>query len=328
MDEPAGLFAAPPPAFGPVRVGDTVSVVVPVHDRAHLVGRALDCLTRQTYAALEILVVDDGSTDDLPAALARHDDPRIRLIRRDRNGGAAAARNAGLAAATGRLIAFHDSDDICAVDRIARGVALLASLPDHYAGIHSPMIRYWVETPETYRRTRHYIFPPPGAPVTGDMEAAAETGNPIHLTTMLLRREAVARAGPFDPLLRNNEDWDFTIRLAGTGPFGFVPEPLYFTVVQVPSGGPGGHISGNRRYSAQSYVRIAGKMKRQGRRPAVLAQHYRNAARLLLRVGRPSAARRFARAALACDPRLAPAWALWAASRAPALYRAYARRTG
>lgn len=86
------------------------SVVIPVYNRAHLIERAIRSVLDQTYSDFEIIVIDDGSTDDSAAVVARVGDSRIRLIDRE-NGGASAARNAGIDAARGRYIAFLDSDD-------------------------------------------------------------------------------------------------------------------------------------------------------------------------------------------------------------------------
>jgi glycosyltransferase involved in cell wall biosynthesis len=102
-----------------------VTVVVPAYQRAAAIGPALRSVTTQTYRDLEVLVVDDGSTDatpDVVAAIAA-DDPRVRLIRFDENQGRSAARNAGIEAARGEFVTFLDSDDLYAPTRIERLVA-------------------------------------------------------------------------------------------------------------------------------------------------------------------------------------------------------------
>lgn len=90
----------------------TVSVVIPIYNRAEYVRECLDSLVAQTLSDIEIVCVDDGSTDDTPAVLARYerDDSRVSVVRQD-NAGAGAARNAGLARATGTYLAFLDADD-------------------------------------------------------------------------------------------------------------------------------------------------------------------------------------------------------------------------
>lgn len=86
------------------------SVIVPVYNRAHQIGETLHTVWRQTYTDLEVIIVDDGSTDDLTSALSIHEDRRLRIVRQE-NAGPAAARNTGIALARGELIAYLDSDD-------------------------------------------------------------------------------------------------------------------------------------------------------------------------------------------------------------------------
>ena len=88
-----------------------VSVIIPTYNRAHLVGRAIRSVLNQTYQDFEIIVVDDGSTDNTEEVVKSFNDPRIRYIRHEENKGAAAARNTGIKAAKGKFIAFQDSDD-------------------------------------------------------------------------------------------------------------------------------------------------------------------------------------------------------------------------
>lgn len=92
---------------------ERVSIVMPMYNSAAFVRRSIDSVLRQTYADFELLIVDDRSTDDSAEIVAGYaeDDSRIRLIRQQRNGGVAAARNAAIAAASGKYIAFLDSDD-------------------------------------------------------------------------------------------------------------------------------------------------------------------------------------------------------------------------
>src|SRR5215469_4492500 len=110
--------------------GDTISVVIPVYNRQQDVQRALASALRQTLAPAEIVVVDDGSTDASVAAVTALNESRIRLVRHDRNRGAAAARNTGIAAARGDWIALLDSDDEWDRDKLARQIAALTAAPD------------------------------------------------------------------------------------------------------------------------------------------------------------------------------------------------------
>jgi hypothetical protein len=102
-----------------------VSVVIPAFNRAALIGETLDSVLAQTYRDLEVIVVDDGSTDDTPTILAQYErDARLRVIRQA-NHGEGAARNAGIGAARGEYVAFVDSDDVWRADKLERQMALL-----------------------------------------------------------------------------------------------------------------------------------------------------------------------------------------------------------
>ena len=133
LDNIAGLAATLPPASGRAKV----SVVMPAHNASQVIGRALDSLLAQTWPELEILVVDDASVDetaDTVAAVARRD-PRVRLIRRAANGGAYAARNTGLAEASGDYVTVHDADDWSHPQKIEALAERLSASPTPVAAL-------------------------------------------------------------------------------------------------------------------------------------------------------------------------------------------------
>ena len=107
-----------------------VSVVVPVHNRADVVGDAIASLMQQSFGDFEVIVVDDGSTDQSAEIALRSGDGRVRLVRHERNLGIPAARNSGLDAATGAFIAWLDSDDLARPGRLAEQVRFLSAHPD------------------------------------------------------------------------------------------------------------------------------------------------------------------------------------------------------
>src|SRR5260370_40369290 len=100
-----------------------VSVIIPTYNRAALVCQTIDNVFQQTYRNFEIILVDDGSTDETQARLRQYGD-RIRVITQT-NAGAAVARNRGIAAAHGEIIAFQDSDDLWQPTKLERQVPLL-----------------------------------------------------------------------------------------------------------------------------------------------------------------------------------------------------------
>jgi glycosyltransferase involved in cell wall biosynthesis len=311
-----------------LKYGDLITVVVPVFNRANLIGRSVGSLCSQSYRNLEILIVDDQSTDDIGAAVDALQDSRVRLLRRARNGGAAGARNTGIREAAGEWITFHDSDDVCVFDRIERQVQALLSLPPDYVGVHCGRLLYFEMTEEDFAFGKSYLLPTPAQTATfsGDLFPATIKGNFISVPTMLLRKTAIIAAGVFDEKLRNNEDWDFSLRLTRQGKMGFVPDPLYLTIGQRPKVRKESHISLNDHYSAHSFVRITGKLRRNGVAPTELVPHYLSAARFLLRTGRPKAARRFLHRALVTNPLSIPAGRLYLISLFPGFYEKFRRR--
>ena len=140
----------PPPVPGETTL-PLVTVIMPVFDAEAVLARALAGLVAQNWSALEILVVDDGSTDDSReiAAAAAARDPRIRLLPQPRNAGAYAARNAGMAAARGRFITIHDADDWSHPAKIRSQVLPLIAEPALAA-----TVSHWVRTGPDLEMTR------------------------------------------------------------------------------------------------------------------------------------------------------------------------------
>ncbi|MBC7224455.1 MAG: glycosyltransferase family 2 protein, partial [Anaerolineae bacterium] len=107
-----------------------VSVITPTYNRAALLPRSMESVLSQDFADLELIVVDDGSTDRTPQVVAQFADPRLRYIRFAENRGIGAARHAGVEASQGDLIAFNDSDDVWLPGKLAYQVALFQRHPD------------------------------------------------------------------------------------------------------------------------------------------------------------------------------------------------------
>jgi len=103
-----------------------VSILTATYDRAALVGRCIDSVLRQDFADWELVIVDDGSTDDTPAVLARYADPRIRVLVHERNRGVTAAKNTALGAIRGEWFTFLDSDD----ELVPHALSTLLAVPD------------------------------------------------------------------------------------------------------------------------------------------------------------------------------------------------------
>ena len=302
--------------------GMLVSVVVPIYNRAHLVPRVVGSICAQTYRNLEIILADDCSTDDLESAVAALEDPRVRIVRREQNGGVAAARNTGVDAAQGELIAFHDSDDYCTADRIELSVRALLDLPEDYAGVYGARLFYNEVSEEDYGRMKVHILPRAGnARVSGDLAERTVRSNILNFPTLLVKAESLRAAGPSDVLLRKNVDWDLALRLTRQGKFGFIPEPLILTPTSLDPEVSAARVSRSTRQGARSFARISGKLRHQGADPDILATHYGTTGRYLMRLDRPGFARRFFRASLDCNRLQPKLWVHYLLSYAPGLHR-------
>jgi len=197
------------PSGGSSTFEPLVSVVIPVYNRAHLIGRAVSSVLRQSYKNFEIVIVDDASHDDLAGALAEFSDPRLRCISHPVNRGAAAARNTGIAAASGEFVAFLDSDDIWFAGKLAHQVAAMCGQPPEIVG---HVCAY--DCAKTGFSTRR-IVPEWTAETFRRSQLLGCTCGPG--TTLLCRRSIFVDIGPFDEELRRLEDWDWLLRLAAEG---------------------------------------------------------------------------------------------------------------
>lgn len=207
----------------------TISIIMANRNGAKHIGHALNSVQAQSLQAIEILVVDDASTDTSPAmveAMAAAD-PRIRLIRRRAAGGPAAARNTGLACAQGEWIAIMDADDVIAPERLA---ILLAEAQNSAADLIADDLILFDDTA---------IAPPHrllGGDTPGWVDAAGyiAANHPFSRIPQLgylkplIRRSAIAGLR-YDETLRIAEDYDLVLRLLLSGiRLRILPTPLYF----------------------------------------------------------------------------------------------------
>ena len=195
--------------------------MIPAYNAAHCISRTLDCAVAQTHAAYEVIVVDDGSSDDTAAIVSqRH--PAARLIRLPRNSGVAMARNEGVAVASGELIAFLDSDDLWSPDKLALQTDDLDEFPDAVLSF-SDIIFGRTGTALVYSVTQpfegHRVF----------MQLIE--GGPILPSAVMVRRGDFEAVGGFAGETTPAEDRDLWLRLAARGPFRFLPLPLVRRVV-------------------------------------------------------------------------------------------------
>lgn len=212
-----------------------VSVIIPTYNHGRFLKEAIDSVLDQgTEAEIEIIVVDDGSTDDTPLVLAGIGDPRVRCFRIP-NSGRAVARNEGLAHARGDFIAFLDSDDRWDPDKLERQLALLRSEPE-VGFVFSDFRRFDEEGvfPKTHFDFIPSLLAAPTRPSRAGngrvlledtfLECLKAEIFPTWLQTVLVRAELVSDLR-FDTNLGRAEDVDFMTRLCARATAAFLTEP-------------------------------------------------------------------------------------------------------
>jgi hypothetical protein len=180
-----------------------VTIVMPTWNRGWVVGAAIRSVQAQTFADWELVVVDDGSTDDTAAVMAAFHDPRIRYVTRT-HAGQCRARNHALALARGALIAYLDSDNVWYPGYLAAAVAVFAAKP-------AVDCLYGAMVTDAHYEGEHILFRP------FDRERLID-GNYIGMSTFMHRRALIERYGTFDEELSTLEDWDLILRYTAHAP--------------------------------------------------------------------------------------------------------------
>lgn len=199
-----------------------VSVVMPVYNGQAFLAQAVESVLAQTFKAVELIAVDDGSTDGSPEILAEYSS-RIRVVRRA-NAGVSAARNAGIAAARGELIAFLDQDDWWMPEKVTRQVELFQT--DDRVGLVHTAVAYYDECLGRQVGPQNPAARPEA--MIGDCYESLLLGNPLVNSSVLLRRSALEEIGGLNLSIRGNtvQDYDLWLRTAQRWRLAYVPEPL------------------------------------------------------------------------------------------------------
>jgi hypothetical protein len=237
-------------------VTELLSVVIPTHDRPDRLEGAVRSVLDQDYPAVEVVIVDDGSgpatADVLDRLAGSH--PRLVVVRHDDARGASAARNAGIAAATGELVGFCDDDDVWLPGAAAATVAALTPSTGMAYGFHQVHVE---------ATGRIVTFRPPAC--TGP--ALLRWVNVPAILFGVARRSLLGDEFRFDPDLVLSEDWDLWLRCAELAPLTLVPAPVYRYVQHTGSRvttGPTAHPGARRRFLAKH---------RSSMTPACIAHH-------------------------------------------------------
>jgi glycosyltransferase involved in cell wall biosynthesis len=226
---------------------DLVSVVIPAFNRVHTIERAVRSALSQDYPSIEVIVVDDGSTDGTAASVRRTfaqelqggERARVKVIEKA-NGGVCTARNAGMAVARGEFVAALDSDDYWLPGKLKLQVGILKAHP-RVSLIWSDMAAVnpagEVTEPrylrKMYHAYRHFpktsdLFHEEGVAESGvryaigDLTWPMVVGNLIHTSTVVARAEALAQAGQYRQIYNPCEDQEYYFRVCRTGPVVYV----------------------------------------------------------------------------------------------------------
>jgi glycosyltransferase involved in cell wall biosynthesis len=263
-----------------------VSIVMPCYNQGLYINEAVESVLSQTHKDVECIVVDDGSTDGTPEIVERYGG-RVLLVRQE-NAERSAARNAGIARASGDYIAFLDADDYIIPEKIAEQLSFLEAYPE-YDAVYS-RVRYFEENGRRRYYSARRIIP------TGMIVRDLVFGNCMTIHSPLMRKSAVERIAGFDPALNRYEDWDFFMRLAFSGThFAFLDRYHAYCRVH-----PGNTIRDRVRMFEAKW-RVAEKLVRDFAREfgtygidgaQVLAFHQADYGRILILAGREEEGRR------------------------------------
>ncbi len=228
-----------------------VSVVIPSYNSALVIGQTVESALAQTHRSLEVIVVDDGSTDDTERAVRPYRD-RIVYLRQE-NQGLAGARNAGMARATGDLVAWLDADDLWNPEKVALQVAVLQQHPEcvlvasdfsafddtgyfdrsHLRAYFAAVGRMPGDLAGLFPHREELESRPLGSGLPdrvvvywGEMYRRLIWGNVLLPSTVLFRRDAASRAGVLDASCRRDADWEYLLRVSAQGGVAFVDHPL------------------------------------------------------------------------------------------------------
>ena len=196
-----------------------VSIIIPTYNRAAFLDGAIKSVLDQSFKDLEIIVVDDCSSDNTTALMETLRRPEIRYLRHDRQVGGAAARNTGIHHSTGEYVAFLDDDDEWYPEKLGRQMSMMLASPPDVGGIYTG---YFI-VDRSDGQIRGQMVPTE----RGDLYETLLAGNCIGSnSSMLLRRSCFDKVGIFDERLPSFQDYDLWLRIARKYQFDCIRQPL------------------------------------------------------------------------------------------------------
>lgn len=222
-----------------------VSVAMPTYNRGYILADAIKSVLAQTFRDWELVIVDDGSRDNTQEVVSHFQDSRLRYLRHEANRGYSAACNTGMSAARGDLIAFLDSDDFWEPDKLERSVqfldtnsAVVAVFTDtkKHDGRNSFSSSVRADCPQTTEHIRSQGFPQTTVLAQPAAYALFLEELPVKMPSLMIRRDAAKIAGGgFREDWSSASDWEFLLRLARQGSFGYIDLPLTTVRIQADS---------------------------------------------------------------------------------------------
>lgn len=194
----------------------TVSIIIPTFNRAHYIGDAINSILAQTYSSWELLIVDNGSTDNTEAVVRSFEktDSRVHYIREDRKG-VSRARNTALERALGRYIAFLDDDDLYLPEKL--------KIQKEYLDAH-PKVDFVYGQIEIINTRGELLWVDPKKPVLTFTDLFEESG--IRIQSVMCRKSCFDSLGGFDETLTMGEDYDLWLRIAAKHRFEYLAVPF------------------------------------------------------------------------------------------------------
>lgn len=204
------------------RQREPVSIILPTYNRSKKVGKAIESVLNQTYPYFELLVIDDGSTDNTEQVVEGYDDKRLIYYKLPVNVGQSGARNQGMQLAQYDYLAFEDSDDLWRPQKLEKQMQAMQTADDK-VGLVYHSYRFMAEgntlsvMPDVDRHSTK---------MSGNIYAELLHDNLVGMPAMLIKRECIQKSGGLDESLKCLEDYDFVLRIAKNYDLLFIDEVL------------------------------------------------------------------------------------------------------
>lgn len=193
-----------------------VSVIIPTYNRGNMIADAINSVLEQTYKDCEVIVIDDGSTDNTKEIISRYGD-KVRYFYQQR-GGAGSARNYGVSVSQGTYLAFLDSDDIWMKNKLEMQMEIIKNNPE--------LILVYSDCIVTKNGTLVAYYSNWFKPKLGSVYEDLIKGPFIPNLTVVVKKSIVLQVGGFDERLKMSQDYDLYLRVCMKGPVGYVSDQL------------------------------------------------------------------------------------------------------